>query len=104
MSYAASQRTHEIGVRVALGASHLQILRLMIGDGLRLAVVGVTIGIAGALLATRLLSKLLFQTRTTEPWPYVAVAAMLLATTLLASYLPARRAARLDPLVALRYE
>ena len=104
MSYVASQRTHEIGVRVALGASRMQILRLMIGDGLRLAVMGVGIGIVGALFASRLLAKLLFETRATEPWAYLSVAAILLTTSLLASYLPARRAARMDPLVALRYE
>jgi putative ABC transport system permease protein len=104
MSYAASQRTHEMGVRVALGASRAQILRLLMGQGLRLALSGVVVGIACALLASRLVAKLLFNTRATEPWPYVAVSALLLATALLASYVPARRAASIEPLEALRYE
>jgi putative ABC transport system permease protein len=104
ISYVVTQRTHEIGVRMALGATRTQILQQVIGDGLRLAGAGVAVGVVGALFASRLLTKLLFDTRATEPWAYLSVALLLLATAALASYVPARRAARLDPMNALRYE
>jgi putative ABC transport system permease protein len=104
VSYVASQRTHEIGVRMALGASRIQILQLVIGDGVRMASIGAVIGLVVALAGSQLLAKLLFNTRPTEPWAYVSVAALLLTTALLASYLPARRAASIEPVEALRYE
>jgi putative ABC transport system permease protein len=104
ISYAAAQRTHEVGVRVALGARRSDIVRLIVGGGLRMALSGIAIGTVAALVATRLLSKLLFNTRPTEPLAYLAVAVLLFATALLASYIPAHRAASVEPLEALRYE
>lgn len=104
MSYSATQRTHEIGIRTALGAQRRDILRLVMNDGAKIALFGITIGIAGALSLTRLMASLLFEVKPTDPATFVAVAILLAFVTLAACYIPARRAMRVDPMVALRYE
>jgi putative ABC transport system permease protein len=96
------QRIREIGVRVALGAGRREIFRLIIGRGMRLALVGVLVGVPAALALTRLMSGVLSGLATTDPMTYASVAALLGIAAFLASYLPARRATRIDPLVALR--
>ena len=104
LAYAVSQRTQEVGVRMALGAAPGRVLRMMLGHGLALAGVGAVLGLAGALLTTRFLASDLYGVRPTDAPTLAAVTALLLALAALASYLPARRAARLDPTVALRQE
>ncbi|HEY7336298.1 MAG TPA: ABC transporter permease [Bryobacteraceae bacterium] len=104
MSYVAGQRAGEIGLRMTLGASPSQIARLLLGQGLALAGAGVLIGLIGAAIATRLLTSMLFAVKPTDPLTYAAVAGVLGAVTLCASYVPARRAAKADPLVSLRQE
>jgi putative ABC transport system permease protein len=104
IAYSVSQRTQEIGIRMALGASRQDVLRLVIGGGLRLAAAGVLIGVALSLAAGRLISTLLFGVRASDPLTFSAVAAMLLGTAFFAAWIPARRATRVDPMVALRYE
>lgn len=104
ISSAVSQRTHELGIRMALGAGRREILRLILGQGLRLALAGVMCGLAAAFALTRLIRNLLFGVSTTDPLIFGLVAALLVVTVLLACYLPARRATQLDPLAALRCE
>jgi putative ABC transport system permease protein len=104
MAYAVMQRTQEIGVRMALGAARSDVLRLILGFGLRLTLIGVFIGLIGALLSTRLLTSLLFEVSATNPLVFTLPAALLVAVTVLAAYLPARRAASIDPMRALRAE
>jgi putative ABC transport system permease protein len=104
MSYAVAQRTQEIGIRMALGAGQESILQMVMRNGATLALAGVAIGLAAAFLLARLISSLLFQTSASDPPTFSLVPLLLLAVALLASYLPARRAARVDPMVALRYE
>ena len=102
LAYAVEQRIREIGVRVALGAGKREIFRLIIGNGMRLALVGVVVGVPAALALTRLMGGMLSGVTSTDPVTYIAVVAMLATSALLASYLPARRATRVDPIVALR--
>ena len=104
LSYMVAQRTRDIGLRMALGASQAQIVWDVLGFGVRLAGIGLAVGLAAALAATRLLSSLLYGVRPTDAVTFAAVSFILLAVTLIASYLPARRATGIDPLVALRYE
>ena len=104
MAASVARRTHEIGIRMALGAQNADIARLVLGHGLRLAAAGVLIGLAGAYAVARLLTSLLYDTATTDPVAYAATALILSAATLLACYLPARRATRVDPIIALRCE
>jgi putative ABC transport system permease protein len=104
VSYLAIQRTHEIGIRLALGAQKTEVLQMIVGAGLRPALVGIAIGIFGALRLTRLLSSLLFGVGATDPLTFVGISFMLAAVTLAACYLPARRALSVDPITALRYE
>ena len=104
MSYVASQRTHEIGIRMALGAQAKDVLKLIMGNGMALALMGVGIGLAGALALTRVMAGVLFGVTTTDALTYLTVSAGLIFIALLACYVPARRATKVDPLVALRYE
>ena len=104
MSYLVAQRTHEVGIRLALGASRLEVFKLVVGNGMRLTLVGLIIGLAGALAVTRLLAGLLYGIRPTDSVTFAAVSLLLAAVAFLASYVPARRATLVDPLVALRHE
>jgi len=104
MSYAVTQRTREIGMRVALGAQPGHVMRFVMGQGMRVVLIGAGIGLVGALTLTRVLRSLLFEVRTTDPATFVCVTLLLSAVALLACYLPARRAAKTDPMVALRCE
>ncbi|HEX8772906.1 MAG TPA: ABC transporter permease [Pyrinomonadaceae bacterium] len=104
MSYSVSRRTHEIGVRVALGAQASDVLRLILGQGMTPVLIGVVLGISSALALTRLMKSLLFGMSAADPLTYTGVAALLLSVALLAAYIPARRATRIDPMQALRNE
>ena len=104
MSYSVSQRTREIGMRMAVGAERSDVLRLVVGDGLKLTAGGVVIGIAGALALTRFLSSMLYGVRPSDAATFAAVSLLLTAVALAACYFPARRAMRVDPMVALRHE
>jgi len=104
MSYSMAQRTREIGIRMALGAQKRDVLKLAVGQGLKLVAIGVVIGLIGALALTRVMTSLLFNVSATDPATLVTISLILVAVALLASYIPARRAAKVDPLIALRYE
>jgi putative ABC transport system permease protein len=104
IAYLVSQRTREIGIRLALGATPRHILRLMIGQGMKLTLIGITIGVVGAIVVTRLMRSLLFAVAPTDLMTFGISAAALIAVALLACFIPARRATKVDPLVALRYE
>jgi putative ABC transport system permease protein len=104
VSYTVSQRTHELGVRVALGATRAQIVQLVLGQGLWLSAIGAALGLAGAFATTRLFVGLVTGVRPNDPTTFGLVTVALLLSTLVASYLPARRAARVDPMTALRSE
>jgi ABC-type antimicrobial peptide transport system permease subunit len=102
--HAVCRRTREIGVRIALGAQRDDVLRLIVGQGMRLALVGVAIGLAGALALTRVLQNLLFEVQSNDPLTFMLTGLLLIGVTALACWLPARRAAKVDPMEALRYE
>ena len=104
MSDVVSQRTHEIGIRTALGASPLQVMGMVIGQGLKLALIGVTVGVLGALGATRSLATILYQVAPNDPLTFIAVPLVFAVVTAAACCVPARRAMRVDPVVALRFE
>jgi putative ABC transport system permease protein len=104
MAYAVNQRTHEIGIRTALGAQRRDVLRLVMRDGAKIALFGIAIGIAGAIALTRLMTSLLFEVKPTDPEVFAVVAIVLAIVALAACYVPTRRAMRVDPMVALRHE
>ena len=104
MSYAVTQRMHEIGIRVALGAGQKDVLKLIVGQGLIFIVLGLVVGLVGAFLATSLLSTLLYDVSARDPITFAAVTALLTVIALAACYIPARRATKVDPMIALRYE
>jgi putative ABC transport system permease protein len=104
MAFLVQTRTHEIGVRMALGASARDVFNLIVGRGMKLTVVGVLIGVGGAIALTRLMHSLLFNTSATDPFTFILISLLLSVAAFLACYIPARRAAKVDPLVALRYE
>jgi ABC-type antimicrobial peptide transport system permease subunit len=104
MSYSVAQRTHELGIRIALGADRSDILKLVLGQGLRISLVGLAVGLAIALAVTRVIAAMLYGVKPTDPATFGGVSVLLTAVALLASYLPARRAAKVEPLEALRYE
>jgi ABC-type antimicrobial peptide transport system permease subunit len=104
LAYAVTQRQREIGVRMALGAQKRNVLSLVIGQGMRLVAIGVIIGVLSALALTRVLRSLLYQVAPTDPLTFAAVSLLLVVVALVACWLPARRATRIDPMEALRYE
>jgi putative ABC transport system permease protein len=104
MAYSVSHRTHEIGVRLAIGAQRRDVLRLVLKDGARLTLLGIAIGIVAAVALTRLMASLLFEVTPTDPATFAVVAIVLAVVALAACYLPARRATRVDPMIALRYD
>ena len=104
MSYSFSQRTHELGIRMALGARRLDILRMALGEGMRIVATGLAAGLAGAAIMTQFFRSMLFEIGTADPITFLSVSAILAGVALFACYIPAQRATRVDPLVALREE
>ena len=104
LSYAVEQRTHEIGIRMALGANSAIVLRMVLREAMRSVGIGILAGIVTALALTRYMSSILYGVSSWDPLVFAGITALLAAVALLASYIPARRATRVDPLVALKYE
>jgi ABC-type antimicrobial peptide transport system permease subunit len=104
IAYSVSQRAHELGIRMALGAQKRDVLRLILSQGMSLTLIGVSIGIGSGFALTHFLSSLLYGVKPNDPSTFVAVALLLIAVAFLASYIPAWRAAKVDPMIALRYE
>jgi ABC-type antimicrobial peptide transport system permease subunit len=104
ISFAVSQRTREIGIRMALGAQASDVLRMVVWRGMSLTLIGVALGLAMALALTRIMQNLLFEVSATDPATFALIALLLLSVALIASYIPARRATKVDPLIALRSE
>lgn len=104
MSYSATQRVHEVGIRMALGATRADIMRLVVGNGMLLTLIGVGIGVGASWGLTRLLQSFLFGVGTTDAITFLAVSTLLIAVALIANYIPARKATRVNPVIALRYE
>jgi putative ABC transport system permease protein len=104
ISFIVNERTHEFGIRLALGAQSQNILRMVLRQGLGLAIAGAAVGLVCALIVSHLMAGLLYGVRPTDPLTFAGVAVLLIGVALLACYVPARRAIRVDPLVALRYE
>jgi putative ABC transport system permease protein len=104
MSHMVTQRTHEIGVRMAMGAQDQDVMRMILGHGLVLTVIGTLIGIAGSMALTRVMTSLLYEVSTIDPITFVISPLLLIGVAMLASYIPARRAMKVDPQVALRYQ
>ena len=104
ISYMVTERTHEIGIRLALGAQRQNILAIVLGQGLRLVLTGAAAGLIGAIIIGQLMASLLYGVRPTDPVTFAVVALLLIGVAALACYLPARRAMNVDPMVALRYE
>jgi putative ABC transport system permease protein len=104
MSYSVAQRTREIGIRLALGAQRNDVLRMTMGQGLKLVAIGVAIGLASAFVLTRVMASLLFGVSATDPITFVTISLVLMTVAMLASYIPALRATKVDPMVALHYQ
>jgi putative ABC transport system permease protein len=104
ISFFVTQRTREIGLRVALGAQSMDVIRLIVGQGIRITALGIVAGLLGAFALTRLMSNLLYGVSTSDPITFATVAGLMIVVALLACYIPARRATKVDPLTALRYE
>jgi putative ABC transport system permease protein len=102
ISYSATQRAHEIGIRMALGAQRIDVLKLMVGQGMRLAFIGIVIGLMSSIALTRFIETLLFEVRASDPLTYALIALLIVVVSMVACYLPAWRATKVDPMVALR--
>jgi putative ABC transport system permease protein len=104
ISFSTSQRTHEIGLRMALGAEGSDILKMVVGEGVLLVLAGLGLGLAGAFALTRLLKSMLFGVTATDPITFIAISILLFGVALLASFIPARRATKVSPMIALRHD